>query len=60
MRPLVAADALGFYLLKVFVPVGLSADYGRSPDLMLAGGALWWMWLWPAVLAAVSRGDHLP
>ena len=53
MRPLVAADALGFYLLKVFVPVGLSADYGRSPDLVLASGALWWMWLWPAALAAV-------
>ena len=53
MRPLVAADALGFYLLKVFVPAGLSADYGRSPDQVLAGGALWWMWLWPAALAAV-------
>jgi len=53
MRPLVAADALGFYLLKVFVPVGLSADYGRSPDQVLAVGALWWMWLWPAALVAV-------
>ena len=52
MRPLVAADALGFYLLKTFVPVGLSADYGRSPDQVLAVGALWWMWLWPAALAA--------
>jgi hypothetical protein len=53
MRPLVAADALGFYLAKTLVPVGLAADYGRAPDVVLAAGWLWWMWLGPAVLAAV-------
>ena len=53
MRPLVAGDALGFYLLKVFVPIGLSADYGRSPDTVLSSGILWWMWLWPAAVAAL-------
>ena len=53
MRPLVAADALAFYLLKTLVPVGLAADYGRSPDNALAAGWLWWMWLGPALLSTV-------
>lgn len=53
MRPLVAGDALGFYLAKTLVPFGLAADYGRSPDMALASGLLWWMWLGPAALAAV-------
>ena len=52
MRPLVAADALGFYLMKTFAPFRLAADYGRSPDTVLAWGALWWMWILPAALAA--------
>jgi hypothetical protein len=52
MRPLVAGDALAFYLAKTLVPAGLSADYGRSPDMVLAAGSLWWTWLGPAVLAA--------
>ena len=51
MRPLVAADALGFYLAKTLVPIGLAADYGRSPDVVLDAGWLWWMWLGPALLA---------
>ena len=53
MRPLVAGDALGFYLIKTLVPVGLAADYGRSPDAALAAGWLWWMWLPPAALGGV-------
>jgi tetratricopeptide (TPR) repeat protein len=31
----------------------LAADYGRSPDVALAAGWIWWMWLGPAVLATV-------
>jgi protein O-mannosyl-transferase len=53
VRPFVAADALAFYLLKTLMPVGLAADYGRSPDNVLAVGWLWWMWLGPAALTAV-------
>jgi hypothetical protein len=53
MRPLAAGDALAFYLAKTVWPVGLGADYGRSPDTVLAAGWIWWMWLGPAVLAAV-------
>jgi hypothetical protein len=53
MRPLVAADALAFYSLKTLMPLGLAADYGRSPDQALAAGWLWWMWLGPAALTVV-------
>jgi protein O-mannosyl-transferase len=53
MRPLVAADALAFYLGKSAWPLGLSADYGRSPNIALAAGWLWWTWLFPAGIVAV-------
>lgn len=47
-RVVVALDALGFYVTKLFVPVNLVADYGRSPEsvsawaypLPLMGGAV--------------------
>lgn len=51
-RPLVAADALAFYLAKTLWPSGLGADYGRSPDTAIAAGWLWWTWAGPAALAA--------
>jgi len=50
-RPLVAADALGFYLMKAIWPIGLAADYGRAPDTIMASGLIWWMWVVPAALA---------
>ena len=53
MRPLVAGDALAFYMAKTVWPAGLSADYGRAPDIARGAGWLWWMWLGPAALAAV-------
>lgn len=53
MRPLVAADALAFYLGKAVWPAGLSADYGRSPNVALEAGWLGWTWLAPAGLAAL-------
>ena len=40
-RPLIAADALLFYLRQVFVPARLGFDYGRSPDWVLAHGRGW-------------------
>lgn len=52
MRPLVAGDALAFYTAKVIWPAGLSADYGRAPDIALAAGWLWWTWIGPLALAA--------
>lgn len=35
-RPLIALDALGFYIRKLLIPVKLAADYGRSPARVLA------------------------
>jgi len=52
MRPLVAGDALAFYLLKTLWPAGLAADYGRAPDAAHAAGWLWWTWIGPAALLA--------
>ncbi len=54
-RPAVALDALGFYLAKLVWPVGLCAEYGRSPQFVMNALALW-----PAVLAlALAFGAAL-
>lgn len=53
MRPLIAGDAFAFYTAKVVWPAGLSADYGRSPDVARSAGWLWWTWTGPTVLAAI-------
>jgi protein O-mannosyl-transferase len=55
-RPLVAGDALAFYLGKLFWPIppwGLCADYGRAPNFLLASGTLFWSWLFPAAVLLV-------
>jgi tetratricopeptide (TPR) repeat protein len=54
-RPLIAADALAFYLYKLMVPIRLSCDYGRTPAAVLDGPLhpLYWTWLVPVVLALV-------
>ena len=51
-RPLIAADALAFYLGKLFVPAGLATDYGRRPALVLAQPWIHYTWVLPAVVAA--------
>ena len=40
-RPLVAADAVTFYVGKLIWPVHLSPDYGRSPASLLQAGTLY-------------------
>ncbi|MHB8995278.1 MAG: tetratricopeptide repeat protein [Armatimonadota bacterium] len=53
-RLFVAGDSLAFYLGKLFLPVGLTADYGRMPSLVVES---WWgyvTWLAPAALLAVA------
>ncbi len=52
-RPLVAGDALAFYLGKLLWPFGLCADYGRSPNSLLEAGVLYWSWSIPAVLSVI-------
>jgi tetratricopeptide (TPR) repeat protein len=57
LRPWIALDAVGFYLSKLFWPVGLAADYARTPDVVLSKGAATWVWLSVglAVLAWMGR-----
>ncbi|MGB7158748.1 MAG: tetratricopeptide repeat protein [Tepidisphaeraceae bacterium] len=50
-RPIVALDAIGFYLVKLVAPTQLTVDYGRSPQWLLAQPAFAWMW---AVAAAAG------
>lgn len=40
-RPLIAADAVAFYLYKLVLPLWLWVDYGRSPDRVEQG----WMYI---------------
>jgi len=40
-RPLVALDALGFYVEKLAWPAQLCADYGRKPQLVLGSPIPW-------------------
>ena len=70
-RPLIAGDAVAFYLYKLVFPVWLGPDYGRAPEVMLTRSWLWltglvpWglaVWLWyrrtqvPWLVAAVGVG----
>ena len=52
-RPLVAGDALAFYFGKLVWPVGLTTNYGRTPEAILTSGAAYWTWLVPAVVAII-------
>lgn len=51
-RPLVAGDAVSFYLSKLFVPIRLGIDYGRSPEYVLRHGWILLTGLLPYGLAA--------
>jgi Flp pilus assembly protein TadD len=55
-RPLIAGNALAFYLLKAIVPWPLRPDYGISPRWLLADGQLYLYttWLAPAALLFVA------
>jgi tetratricopeptide (TPR) repeat protein len=49
-RPIVALDAIAFYVSKLVVPFHFLIDYGRSPDWLMAHPTAWW----PAGLAALG------
>lgn len=50
-RPLVAGDALLFYLYKLVLPIRFGPDYGRSPEYVLAHGWLFFTGLVPFAVA---------
>src|SRR5262249_33688899 len=53
LRPLVALDAIGFYLRKLVLPMNLAGDYGRTPRAVVESGALWTSWIAPIALIAI-------
>lgn len=52
-RPLIACDAISFYLWKLVVPVGLAFDHGRNPQTVLAHGWIYVVWLVPLGIVAL-------
>lgn len=50
-RPLIAADALAFYLYKLILPLHLAPDYGRNPPVFLHSTARYWTWIVPTIVA---------
>ncbi|HEX4123188.1 MAG TPA: tetratricopeptide repeat protein [Tepidisphaeraceae bacterium] len=52
-RPLVALDAIAFYVGKIVFPVRLCIDYGRSPIKIFDCRQAYWTWLIPVAIAGV-------
>ncbi len=63
-RPLVAMDALAFYLYKIFLPIHLSFDYGRNPLAALYDPnlhhPLYWTWIFPLAAAIILARIRKP
>ena len=53
-RPLIAGNAMMFYVRKLFVPWPMGIDYGRTPKRMIASSRIWWAWVVPAVMLAAA------
>ncbi len=54
-RPVIAGDAVSFYLHKLFLPLNLGIDYGRTPQTVLLGFISYLLCLVPvAIMAAIS------
>lgn len=53
-RPFIAGDAIVFYLSKLVWPLKLSADYSRTPQVVMNSGAGFWVaWIIPIGLIAL-------
>ena len=52
-RPLVAGDALAFYLAKLVAPINLAVPYHRAPKVVMAQSAVYFMWLIPCAALAI-------
>ena len=53
VRPLIAGDALAFYLRQVIAPEQLALDYGRAPNVVAQQPWRWLAWLVPVALAVL-------
>lgn len=60
-QPLIAGDAISFYLRKLVWPVLLGPDYGRTPDVVLNSPTIWltgtvpWLILLAGCIGRVPR-----
>jgi tetratricopeptide (TPR) repeat protein len=54
LRPLIAADALTFYLYKLFFPLTLGIHYDHGPMTMIRSGMIYFTWIVPVALLAAS------
>jgi tetratricopeptide (TPR) repeat protein len=52
-RPMVAGDALAFYLRKLAIPWPLGLDYGRTPRSAIDSGAIYLWWILPALIGVI-------
>src|SRR5437870_4658227 len=52
-RPLVAADALAFYLYKLSLPLSVAPDYGRVPELVIEKKWIYFTWAVPCAVAVL-------
>lgn len=60
-RPLVALDAVAFYLGKLLYPFDLVMDYGRSPEWLKQSSAVRWTpWVALMVLASAAASLFFP
>ncbi|HVT87289.1 MAG TPA: hypothetical protein VHD56_00400 [Tepidisphaeraceae bacterium] len=50
MRPLIAGDAVAFYLCKLVWPFRLANDYGRTPDAVMDSGVAIYSWIVPVAV----------
>jgi Flp pilus assembly protein TadD len=53
LRPVVALDALAFYLTKVVWPLRLTVDYGSYPRAVIESGQAWFTWMVPVVVGII-------
>lgn len=54
LRPLIATDALAFYVYKLLLPVQLAVQYDHYPEIVIGRKWLYITWIVPAVLAIVA------
>ncbi|HEX3357449.1 MAG TPA: hypothetical protein VHS31_10800 [Tepidisphaeraceae bacterium] len=52
-RPLIATDAMTFYLSKLFWPLKLCMDYGRTPDVAIQSRWFFYSWIVPLLAAII-------
>lgn len=53
-RPLIAADSLAFYLIKLIWPVNLSVVYGRAPQWVVDQGWIYYTWIIPTIVVGIA------